>query len=221
LQERYAVAPLNVPNYGPCLIEDFVPVSDNRALVTAGKDYRHLCFILYVSYRFTDRLELSEPAIVHTGTYLRLGHLYGSDIIYSDGWKGPHQPFKHKTGYYYSDGAPAAKLYRDGKVLIDHWDGLAEVGNPWVDDHLWFEARHERQQAPQGWGIYRADLDGTNRKFLFVGANPCTYKDTLYYGLWNGEAFDIAVKDRRHCLPADPYLHARSADADRRPQETA
>jgi hypothetical protein len=142
------------------------------------------------------------------GTYLRLGHLYDGELIFSDGWKGPHQPFRYMESLYYSDDAPHARIYRDGELLIDHWPGVAEVCNPWVDGYIWFEARDEDIAAPFGWYLYRADLDGKNIIRLFPGANPCLLGSTLYYGLWNGHSFDIARADRRDCLSADPPVSA-------------
>lgn len=208
MQSRHRLTAFSLPSFGPCAIEDFVPVTEERALVTAGPHLRKLSFILDVHYRFGDgTLDLSDPAIVREGDYLRLGHLHDDEgLVYSEGWEGPHQPFRHDGSLYYSDDAPSARLYRDGKVLIDRWDGVAEVGNPWVDDFIWFEARAEGDEAPWGWHLYRANLDGSNVTKLFVGANPCMFRETLYYGLWNGRGFDIARADRRHCLPADAYL---------------
>ena len=206
MEERFTVAPLPVPNYGACVIEDFVPYSETRALVSAGASYRDLRYILDVHYRFGESLSLSDPVILKRGSYLRLGHFHNGELVYSDGWKGPHQPFQHKSGHYYTDDAPHARLYRDGKLLIDRWPGVAELGNAWVDEYIWFEARHENLPAPWGWNLYRADLDGQNISHLFAGANPCMSGETLYYGIWNGESFDIATKDRRHCLPSNSHI---------------
>ena len=105
-------------------------------------------------------------------------------------------------------------------MLIDHWPGVAEVGNAWVDDFIWFEARHEDLPAPWGWNLYRADLDGTNITHLFQGANPCISGATLYYGIWNGESFDIARTDRRDCIPPDPHISTGGAGPDRGLGET-
>ena len=195
-----------MPNFGACVIEDFVPYSDDRALVSAGTSYRDLRYIADVHYEFKDTLNLSNPVILRTGTYLRLGHYHDGELIYSDGWRGPHQPFRHESGCYYTHDAPLARLYRDGELLIDRWPGVAELGNAWVDDYIWFEARHEQLPAPWGWNLYRADLDGKNITHLFTGANPCMSGATLYYGIWNGSTFDIATKDRHDCLPADAYI---------------
>lgn len=212
---------LKMPNYGLCIIEDFVPISGERALVAAGRGYRELNFILNVAYRFTDKLELSDPQILQTGTYLRLGHLHEGELIYSEGWEGVCQPFKHNGNSYHTADAPNGRLYRDGKILIDHWPGIAELGNAWVDEFIWFEARDETIPAPFGWSLYRADLNGENIQRLFVGANPCMFNGTLYYGIWNGDGFDIATADRRDCLPADAHLPVGRVETDRRPGEAA
>lgn len=219
--ERFKVNPLTMPNSGRCVIEDFVPYSETRALVTAGPNYRELIYIADVQYEFRQELHLSDSVVLLRGKYLRLGHFAGDELVCSDGWEGPHQPFRHASGYYYTDDAPNARLYRDGRVLIDHWPGVCELGNAWVDDFIWFEARHEDMPAPAGWNLYRADLDGLNISHLFVGANPCMYGDSLYYGLWNGETFDVARTDRRDCLPADAHLPTGRADPNWRLVETA
>jgi hypothetical protein len=206
---RYKLNTLTMPNYGPCVIEDFVPYSDSRALVSAGKHYRALNFILDVGYIFDEGLTLYEPIVRETGSWLRLGHYHNGMIVYSEGGSGPHQPFMFGTDCYYTDNAPHAKLYKNGRVLIDHWGDVAELGNAFVDDlGLIFEARRECQAAPSGWALYSADHDGKKVKYLCNGANPAIYNGTVYYGIWAGTQFDIATMDRRDCLPADPYIPA-------------
>ncbi len=197
------------------MVEDFVPLSNERALISAGPGFRQLNYILDVAYCFGTTLSFSDPKVLREGEYLRLGHYDDGELVSSEGWQGPHQPFRKDGRLYYSDGAPNAKLYRDGELLIDHWPGVAEVCNAWVDDFIWFEARDESIPAPQGWSLYRADLDGQNIVRLFPGANPCLIGNTLYYGLWNGKSFDIATADRRDCLPADAHLPIGRADSDR------
>jgi len=192
--ERFELHPFSMENYGPCVVEDFVPYSDTRALISAGKGFRELNYILDVEYEFRDKLYLSDPWIEKLGEYLRLGHWEeGSwELIYSDGWEGPHQSFSHKGYHYYSNGAPHAKLYRDLDVLIDHWGEVEECGNPWVtDERIWFEARDKDNPAPEGWNIHYSDLEGGNITYFCPGANPCIYKDTLYYTIWNGTSFDF------------------------------
>lgn len=214
--ERWTFGEFRMPNYGPCVIEDFVPVTPTRALVSAGRTFRDLNFILEVSYRLGARLEISEPSVLREGHYLRLGHRHGETLVYTDGWQGPHQAFHHRGSIYYSDDAPTARLYRDGAVLIDHWPGVSEVGNPWCDGgDLYFEARDADVASPDGWHVYRADLDGRNVRRLVRGANPCVYDGFIYFGVWNGRAFDIARADRRHLLSANAHLPAGSAGADR------
>jgi hypothetical protein len=191
--EQFELSPFSVENYGPCVVEDFVPYSDTRALVSVGKNFRELNYILDVEYKFTDKLYLGEPSVARVGKYIRLGHWNEWDqLIYSDGWEGPHQPFYHQGKHYYSDDAPNARLYCNREILIDHWGEVAELGNPWVtDERIWFEARDKSNPAPEGWNIHYSDLDGGNITYFCSGANPCIYKDTLYYGIWNGKSFDI------------------------------
>src|SRR5262245_52546765 len=86
--EIFRFAPFSMPNYGPCVIEDFVPISDNRALVTAGKHLRLLEFILEVSFEFGDTLWVYDPEVLRRGRYLRLGHLFEGSLVFSDGWEG-------------------------------------------------------------------------------------------------------------------------------------
>jgi hypothetical protein len=192
---------LNLPNCGPFVFEDFVPISDTRVLVSAGTSYRQLSVIVEADWN------LENPTILARGKYLRLGHLKDNNLVYSEGWNRRHQTFLHETGIYYSDNAPTARLYKDDNILIDHWEGISEVGNPWIDGGLlFFEARYSNTPAPDGWWIYCSDLNGKNIKRLIKGANPCIFKEKLYYGIWNGNAFDIAAEDRQHLLSSNTYL---------------
>jgi len=192
--ERFELHPFSVENYGPCVVEDFVPYSDTRALVSAGKGFRELNYILDVKYEFRDKLYLSEKEIIRIGDYVRLGHYdEWGELVHSDGWKHNHQPFMYQGLCYETGDAPNGKLYRDEELLIDHWGEVAELGNPWVvDDRIWFEVRDKDNPAPEGWNIHYADLDGGNITYFCPGANPCIYKDMLYYTIWNGTSFDFA-----------------------------
>ena len=190
--ERFVLSPLALENYGSCVVEDFVPYSKSRALISIGPDLRTLCAIVDVSYKFDKTLRLGDMEILRTGVYVRLGHLYHGNVIYSEGWEGLHQPFIHEGDIYYTDDAPNGKIFKNGKLFLDHWDGIAEISNPWIhEDQIWFEARYEWEEAPKGWSIYTADMQGKHIRLRCSGANPCIYEDTLYYGLWNGTSFDI------------------------------
>ncbi len=195
--ERFVLSPLKLENYGSCVVEDFVPYSEDRALISIGPDYRTLCAIVDVSYKFDETLHLGDMKILRTGEYLRLGHLYKGELFYSENWQGVHQPFIHEGNVYYTANAPNGKIYKNGKLLIDHWPGISELGNPWIhEDRIWFEARYEIAEAPAGWLLHHSNMDGEDIQYVCIGANPCIYEDTLYYGLWNGKTFDIA---RRSC----------------------
>lgn len=195
--ERFALSKLKLENYGLCVVEDFVLYSKSRALISAGPGYRKLTVIADVSYKFDKTLHLGDVQILRRGEYLRLGHFYKGDLFYSESWQGLHQPFIHEGDVYYTDNAPNGKIYKNGKIFIDHWDWIVEVGNPWIhEDKIWFEVLKEHQTAPNDWEIYHADLNGKNIQYFCDGANPCIYEDILYYGLWNGKSFDIA---RRSC----------------------
>ena len=192
--EQFELHPFKVENYGLCVVEDFVPYSSTRALISAGKGFRELNFILDVEYEFKDKLYLSDAHVVREGTYLRLGHYNEADFpVSSEGWEGPHQIFEYKGSYYYTNDAPNGRLYCDGEVLIDHWGEVAELGNPWVvGGRIWFEVRNKSNSAPERWRIHYSDLEGGSITYFCEGANPCIYKDTLYYGIWNGSSFNIA-----------------------------
>lgn len=192
--KQFALSPFKVENYGLCVVEDFVPYSDTRALISAGPNFRELNFIGDVKYDFQDTLKLSDIYILRRGAYLRLGHWDAEEyLLNSDGWKGAHQPFYYNGRIYYSNDAPTARLYCDGKLLIDHWGDIAELGNPWVtDERIWFEARDKNDPAPEGWVIHHANHKGGDITYFCPGANPCIYKEMLYYGIWNGSSFDFA-----------------------------
>lgn len=199
-----------MPKFGPsAIVEDFVPISDTRALISAGPGFRNLVVIAEVDWRTTQLtnvdnpykedgacIVLENPEIIRVGQYLRLGH-YANEraLIYSDGFTGPHQPFLHRGHIYWTNDAPDGRIYRDGELFIDHWPGIVEVSNPWVtDEAIYFEARDEGIAAPEGWWIWRSDLTGQNKHRVSRGANPCVYDGTLYYGIWNGSCFDIAAR---------------------------
>lgn len=181
---------------GLLIVEDFVPFSHTRALVTCGPDLRHLCVVGEVNWRIDgEEIVLSNMEVLVRGDYVRLGHYHQDALIYSDGWLGKHQPHMAGKHYYCSNDAPEARIYRDGKLFIDHWNGVAEVCNPWVhDEHIYFEARDEGVKAPLGWDVWRCDLSGENREKICHGANPCVFRGLLYYGVWNGRSFDIATR---------------------------
>jgi hypothetical protein len=61
-----------------------------------------------------------------------------------------------------------------------------------VDECLWFEVRPTNTSAPEGWGIYSANLDGNEIEYFCPGANPCVFDGVLYFGIWNGQTFDFA-----------------------------
>ena len=92
-----------MPSCGPCggkilVVEDFVPYTAERALISCGRTLRELTMILDVRYQFRRQqfggyLELFNPVVLDVGEYLRLGHRDGNGrLICSDGWEGPHQP---------------------------------------------------------------------------------------------------------------------------------
>lgn len=182
---------LEVGNYGPYLFEDFVPISKTRALISAGPSYANLSVIAEVDW------DLGNPKILVEGGHLRLGHIYKGELIFSDGKHVPHQPFWHSTGKYWADGAPRARIFKDGEAFIDHFDGAEEIGKPWIyNGYIYFECRFAKNPVPFGWEIYRMNLkSGKKEQVVKPGANPCVFNKKLYYGVRGPEAFDIHVMD--------------------------
>jgi len=184
---------------GLSAVEDFVPVGDESAIVTAGTDLCSLTHVLRVDYKFvTGQLVLERPEVLHTGGYLRLGRQTEDGTIqFSDGRFVPHQPFEE----FYTDDAPNGRIYRDGEVFIDHFDEYVEVGNPWRSGRwLYFECRKALPQAPLNWELWKMNLDTMEKRFVIEGANPCVYKDRLHISVWNAKdwRFDfgiVAVQD--------------------------
>lgn len=187
-----------VPKFGQsAIVEDFVPVSNSRALVTTGPGFRNLTTVVEVDWHEDGEcLILDNPTVIRTGEYLRLGHYAsGGGLIYSDGFEGPHQPHFAYGHIYWTNDAPNGRIYRDGKLFIDHWSGIAEIGNPWATrDAIYFEARNETVAAPDGWWVWRAGHDGKDMVRVCQGANPCVFKETLFYCAWNGSSFDVAKR---------------------------
>lgn len=178
------LGPLQVGSFGLQEVEDFVPYSPTRALITAGPSLDRLKFLVDAEY--TDDIVVTPRDIVATGTYIRLGHMHEGVPVYSDG-RGPHQPFRYGADMYCADDAPTARIYRNGKLLIDHPPGVSQIGKPWVhNDVIYFEGHDADKPVPFHWNIYRADLDGSNVERLCEGANPVIYDNVLYTSVWLG-----------------------------------
>jgi len=101
-----------------------------------------------------------------------------------------HQPFLHEDRLYYTDDWPNVRIYREGVVYLDHFDGYVQVGNPhWGDGVMYFEARRDPDpRRPEGWEVWMRDMDGELR-YLCKGANPAYHNGWLYWGEWNGQGF--------------------------------
>ncbi len=172
-----------------------MPYSDGLALISAGPAYTSLTTIARVMYGFDGKwLVLARPVPLATGKHLRLGHWYKKELVYSDGVEGPHQPFRTPRKKWYTDDAPNARIYCNGK-RVPGINGFAEYGNPWViEDWMWFEARQAGSPAPGGWENWKRDLRGMMGTIRVTkGANPAIWNRSLYFGRWNGECFDIGV----------------------------
>jgi len=172
-------------------------VSASRALITAGSNFRDLHTLGECSYRFVDphSLELSDLVVLARGSYLRLGNVHNGDLYYSDGWQVPHQLFKSDSALYYTDGAPNGRIFRNEIELKLRVDLFVEVGKavesgPW----LYFEA-NRKHECPQGWEVWRADLNTWESEFVTMGANPAIFESTLFCDRWNRSGrFDVVTR---------------------------
>lgn len=180
------------------LFEDFVPVSDTRALITTGHSLNRLDQIEMADYVIVEnRVWLGKSQLVASGESLRLGGIFGR-LVYSSAQgivgaecQSPtaHQPFVKDGALYYTDDWPHVRIYRDGEVFVDHFGNMRQVGNPcWVGDTLYFEARSDDDPCrPDLWEVWR--LNGTP-EFVCMGANPSCWDGKLFIGEWNGQHFD-------------------------------
>lgn len=178
------------------VVEDFQPISDNRALITAGSNLRDLHTLGECDYRFDhERLVLTNLDVLRRGTYLRLGNVHDGQLIYSDGWQCPHQPFKSDKHFYYSYGAPKATIYRDGlPFIVPEMLFFVECGKAFEHDgYVYFEA-NKIPESPDTWEIWR--LKGADfPEFVAMGANPAIYNGTLYFDRWNHRGgFDVVTR---------------------------
>jgi hypothetical protein len=188
------------------VIEDFVPISDTKALVTGGRSYHRLRCIAEVRYTFTNEgLVLANPIVLQEGEYLRLGHLFNGELIYSDGRDGPHQPHRHGDDVYYAFGEPTSRIYKNGRVHIDLFDGVSQIGKPWVHDgYIYFEGHDSDKEAPNGWNVYRSLMDGTAIQKICRGANPAIYNSILYLTVWAANQFWLVRRTLAALLMAVP-----------------
>lgn len=181
------------------LFEDFVPISDQLALITTGRSLNALDQIEVVPYRINDgRVSIvGRCAVVAKGNRLRLGGMFNDTLVYSHdrGVVGAHcqsvtghQPFV-ADGIYYTDDWPDVRIYRDGQVFLDHFGEMVQVGNPcWAEGVLYFEARSNPDpKRPDLWEIWR--LNGEPER-VCTGANPAYWDGKLFVGEWNGRGFD-------------------------------
>ncbi len=185
------------------LVEDFVPSPDPQdctALITYGESYDKLNMLACVEWVINGtRIEFSAPlgASLMVGEQMRLGHR-GDDgeVVCSRSVDGPHQPFQHGEDRYHTDDAPHARIYKNGELFVDHWGEYREVGNPWVDGStLYFECLSRSETAPNGWELWRMDLETREKSFWMRGANPCVHDGRLILSVWNTvtNRFDIGI----------------------------
>ena len=200
------------------LFEDFVPISDTRALVTTGETLGRLDSIesaywtLLADGRVKVEIPPKQAAVMARGGGLRLGGLFGGKLLYSDRERGvvgaevasltAHQPFLHMGDVYYTDSWPLVLIYHGKhKIFLDHFkkpsigrfpDVYLQVGNPhWTPTGImYFEARKDPGPArPELWEVWKRLSDGTLEK-VCMGANPAYYNGRLFWGEWNGRCFD-------------------------------
>ena len=177
------------------VFEDFYPVSKEEAYFVGGPQFVKLIRLCKANWSETPEgvVHVSNVEIVKRGTYLRLGNFYNGELIYSEKGIGvvgsditsktAHQPFKTDHGLYYTDDSPNARIYKDGELFLDHWDGYKEIGNPFIDgDLMYFEGREDHKPAPKGWEIWTFNLrTGEKKKILQQAANPYVFEGKMYY----------------------------------------
>lgn len=173
-------------------VEDFVPYSDERAVVTCGRHTRDLREIRDVRYEVKPGVvELSDSKVIATGEYLRLGHMSPIGLVYSDGWEGPHQPHWANGVCWCTDDAPNGRVYCNGELAIDHFDSFVEVCNPWVSGPwVYFEA-NRWHESPGTWQIWRMEIASGLKGFVTEGANPSVFGNILWFERWLGNGFGL------------------------------
>jgi hypothetical protein len=179
------------------IFEDFVPVSDDEALVTTGPALDALDRIERVQWHLRgDRVVIGQALnTLARGRYLRLGGLFDGELVYSEGHAGPHQPFVREGARYYTDDWPHVRIYRDGVVYLDHFRAMIQVANPcWGDGVMYFEARAtDDPGAADAWEVWRLDPLCDEPTRVCRGANPAWWNGRLFVGEWNGRTFDYRV----------------------------
>ncbi len=181
--------------------EDFVPLSETEALITSGKRITALTEIERTEYSVHDgRVKLGRHlCTLASGVHLRLGHLYGRRLIYSDGLNvfgapaptGAHQPFLHDGALYYTADWPLVRIYKDDQPYLGHFGDMIQVGNPhWAGDTMYFECRDDPSDvAVSAWQVWR-QKEGEAPEFVVRGANPAVFNGILFYGHWTGAEFE-------------------------------
>jgi len=188
------------------LFEDFVPVSSTRALITTGELLETLDRVEEVGYTVgaDGRVHLNRERVhvLAHGKGARLGGRFNGVLVYSDVDLGvigaavesrtAHQPFVRQEdgAVYYTDSWPLTRIYRDGAVYLDHFDGYIQVANPcWAGGRLFFEARRDpHPERANLWEVW--EWDGYTRRRCWPGANPAFWDGRLFWGEWNGANFD-------------------------------
>lgn len=179
------------------VVEDFQPITDRRALITAGSTLRDLHTLGECTYEFYSGgfLRLKELEVMISGRYLRLGNLHKGQLIYSDGWECPHQPFKSDNHFYYSFGAPKASIYRDALPFIVSGGDFLEVGKAFEHEGLVYFEANKTAESPDTWEIWVMNPESRYMERIALGANPAIYNGTLYFDRWNGNGgFDVVTR---------------------------
>lgn len=186
------------------LFEDFVPVSAAEAIVTTGEQLNRLDRIEVRRYGVHgDRVSVEDRGkVLVRAEGLRLGGVFEGVLVYSLAGEGivglpelgpsAHQPFRHAGRMYYTDGPlEEVTIYRDGEPFLGAFGDMVQVGNPcWAGDALYFEARDDAApDRPDLWTLCRWD-GRSEPELLRPGANPAAFGGLLFWGEWNGRAFD-------------------------------
>lgn len=187
------------------MFEDFVPVSDTHALVSIGPKIAALTRIETIEYAIDTQgvvqLGPRTGAVEAQGTHLRLGGKFDGVLVYSDGFtvKGvpapsdtAHQPYLYQGDLYYTDEWPFVRIHKNGDRYLDLFGDMAQVGNPhWYEGVMYFEARSDPSpSATDKWEVWSHRPGDEAPTFICKGANPAAWGGWLYYGVWNGRAFE-------------------------------
>ena len=179
------------------IFEDFYPINDEEVLVVSGPSLTHLNQILKIDYKNG----IIPKEIVRTGTYLRLGNYFKGKLIYSDNYdvfedgkflREGIQPYMTEFGLLYQH---HGVIFLDDIIIIKPEIGYFTVGRPTFSDGIiYYETR--KSEAPQGWEVWKYDMNTGKNEFVCDGCNAFGYKDMIYYQKWNNGEFELCHRKK-------------------------